>query len=211
MRYIEERGRTAEEALQRALEKTGIPPEEAVYEVVRDGLSGGFALVRLYTEIPELDTIEQVVTEFMEKLGAKAEIEVMPKRTKYYVNIRTRRMDSALIGKGGKTLDALDYLLNLLIKRKVPDITVEIDVSGYKERKRQFLINKARAIARRVRETGREMRMDPLTVRESRLVRNALKKEKGIRTYTVGRGDEKVLVIAPAPEQSATPNESSSS
>ncbi len=197
MRYIEERGRTVEEALEKALQRAQIDPSDAVYEVVRDGSSGGPALVRLYTEIPELETIEQVVTEFFEKLGGKVEIEVMPKRTKYYVDIRTRNFDSLLIGKGGKTLEALDYLLNLMIRRKLPDITVEVDVSGYKERKRQFLINKALAIARRVRETGREMRMDPLTLRESRLVRNALKKEKGIRTYTVGRGDQKVLVIAP--------------
>jgi spoIIIJ-associated protein len=166
--------------------------------VVRDGSDGGDAIVRVYVETPELDTIEEVVKEFFEKMGCKAEIEVKPKRAKYYVNIKTRRYDSLLIGKNGKTLEALDYLLNLLIKRKIPNVTAEIDISGYKERKRQFLINKALAIARQVRETGREMRMDGLNQREIRLVRNALKREKDIKAYMVGRGENKVLVIAPA-------------
>lgn len=200
MLYLEEKGQTVEEALEKALKRANISHAEAVYEVIRDGSTGGPAIIRLYTEIPELETIEKIVTEFFGKLVGKINVDIMPKRTKYYVNVHTQRFDSLLIGKAGKTLDAINHIINLIIRKKYPEdknVKVEIDISGYKERKRQFLINKTLAVAKRVKETGREMRMDPLSPKESRIVKNVLKKEKGVRYYTIDRGEEKVLVIAP--------------
>jgi len=198
MRYIEEEGKTVEEALEKALEKSGIERSEARFEVLSEGVGGRLARIRLYLEAEELDFIESTVKEFLDKLGTRGEVEIEPMKKKYYVNIHTRGYDSALIGRGGKTLEALDYLLNLMLKRKKPDINITLDVSRYKKRKREFLLNKAKAIARRVKETGREMRMDPLSPEERRLVRDALRKDKEIRTYTVDRSGELILIIAPS-------------
>jgi len=94
-------------------------------------------------------------------------------------------------------LNALDHLINLLVKRRNNGLIVDLDISGYKKRHKEFLINKARAIARRVKETGMEMRFDPLEPDERKLVRDILRRDKKIRVYQVGRGDNVVLVIAP--------------
>jgi spoIIIJ-associated protein len=198
MRYIEEEGKTVEEALEKALERGGVDRSEARFEVLSEGVGGKPARIRLYLEAEDLDLIEGTIKEFLEKLGTRGEVEIEPQKKRYYVNIRTRGYDSALIGRGGKTLEALDYLLNLMLKRKKTDINISLDVSHYRLRKREFLINKAKAIAQRVKETGREMRMDPLSPEERRLVRDALKRDKEIRTYTVDRGGELILVIAPS-------------
>jgi len=198
MRYIEEEGRTVEEALEKALERVGIDRSEARFEVLSEGGGGKSAKIRLYIEAEELDIIESTVKDFLDKLGTRGEVEIEPQKKRYYVNIHTRGYDSALIGRGGKTLEALDYLINLMLKRKKTDISITLDVSRYRQRKREFLLNKAKAIARRVKETGREMRMDPLSPEERRLVRDALRKDKEVRTYTVDRGGELILVIAPS-------------
>lgn len=198
MRYIEEEGRTVEEALEKALQKAGIERSEARFEVVDEGLKGKPAKVRLYLEAEELDIIETTIREFLDTLGTRGEVEIIPRKKSYYVNIKTRGYDSALIGRGGKTLEALNYLMNLILKRKKSDLLIDLDVSHYKERHKEFIINKAKAIAKRVKETGREMRMDPLPPGERKLVRDALKKDKEIRTYTVERSGELILVIAPA-------------
>lgn len=200
MLYLEEKGQTVEEALEKALKRAKISPSDAVYEVVRDGSSGGPAIIRLYTQTSELETIEKIVTDFFEKLVGRVNISIKLKRAKYYVNVQTQRFDSLFIGKSGKTLDAISHIINLIVRKRYPDdknVKVEIDISSYKERKRQFLINKTLAIIKRVKETGREMRMDPLSPKESRIVKNVLKKVKGVRYYTIDRGEEKVLVIAP--------------
>jgi spoIIIJ-associated protein len=198
MRYIEEEGKTVEEALEKALRKAGIERSEARFEIINEGFSGEPARIRLYLENEDFDIIEGVIKEFFDKLGVKVEVEIEPrKRRKYYVNIHTRGYDSVFIGKRGKNLNALDHLINLLVKRRNNGLIVDLDVSGYKKRHKEFLINKAKAIARRVKETGMEMRFDPLEPDERKLVRDILRRDKKIRVYQVGRGDNVVLVIAP--------------
>ncbi len=198
MRYIEEEGKTVEEALEKALRKAGIERSEARFEIVNEGFSDEPARIRLYLDDEDFDIIEGVIKEFFDKLGVKVEVEIEPrKRRKYYVNIHTRGYDSVFIGKRGKNLNALDHLINLLVKRKKNGLIVDLDVSGYKKRHKEFLINKAKAIARRVKETGMEMRFDPLEPEERKLVRDILRRDKKVRVYQVGRGDNVVLVIAP--------------
>ena len=199
MRYIEEEGKTVEEALEKALKKAGIERSEARFEIINEGLSGEPAKIRLYLDDEDFDIIEGVIKEFFDTLGVKVEIDIEPKRRKRYnVNIHTRGYDSVFIGKRGKNLEALAYLLSLLIKRKKNDIQVDIDVSGYRRRHREFIINKAKAVAKRVKETGMEMRIDDnLNPDERKLVRDVLKRDKKVRVYQVGRGDNVVLVVAP--------------
>ncbi len=197
MRYIEEEGRTVEEALEKALEKAGIDRNEARFEVLNEGLGEKPARVRLYLDTEDMDLIENLIREFIGILGTRIDVEIEPRKKGYYVNIHTRGYDSALIGKGGKTLEALDYLINLMLRRKKPNIQVELDISRYRERRREFLRNKALAVARRVKETGKEMRIDPLTPEERKLVRETLKKDRSIKVYQVGRGEEATLVVAP--------------
>ena len=198
MRYIEEEGRTVEEALEKALEKAGIARSEARFEVVNEGLGDEPARVRLYQDAKELDLIEDLIKEFLGILTSRVDVEIEPRKKGYYVNIHTRGYDSALIGRGGKTLEALEYLINLMLRRKKPNLQVELDISHYRERRKEFLKNKALAVARRVKETGKEMRIDPLTPEERKLVRDTLRKDRSIRVYLVGRGGEATLVVAPA-------------
>jgi len=199
MRYIEEEGKTVEEALEKALRKAGIERSEARFEIINEGLTGEPAKIRLYLDDEDFDVIEGVVKEFFDTLGVKVEVDIEPRRRRrYYVNIHTRGYDSVFIGKKGKTLESLDYLLSLLIKRKKNDIQVDIDVSNYKKRRKDFLINKAKAIAKRVKETGMEMRFDDnITPEERKLIKDILKRDRKIRVFQVGRGDNVVLVIAP--------------
>jgi spoIIIJ-associated protein len=198
MRYIEETGKTVEEALELALEKAGIDRKDARFEILSDGLGKGPAKIRLYTDLEEVEAIEDVLNTFLEKLGTKGGVEIEAKKKKYLVNIQTRGFDSILIGKNGKTLEAIEYIITRILRKRFPEIQLEMDVAGYRKRRREFLINKAKAIARRVKETGREMRMDPLNPKERNIVRDALRKDKDIRVYSVRRNGEIILVVAPA-------------
>ncbi len=202
MRYIEEEGRTVEEALEKALEKGGIDKEDAKFEVIDPGGNGKPARVRLYLDAEEFDLIERTILEFLKKLGTTGTVEIKPGTKRYYVNVRTRGYDSTLIGRDGRNLEAFEHLVKLMVQRKVHKINLELDVAGYKERKLKLLLNKARAVARRVKETGKEMRIDPLTPEERRIVREELRKDKEIRVYTIRRGRNIYLIVAPAKKKS---------
>ncbi len=198
MRYIEEEGRTVEEALEKALEKGGIDRADARFEVVDPGGESRPARVRLYLDSEELDLIEETIMEFLKRLGTTGTVDIKPGPKGYYVNVRTRGFDSALIGRDGRNLEAFEHLIRLMVQRKNHRIELELDVSSYKERKRRLLLNKALAVAKRVKDTGKEMRIDPLTPEERRIVREELRKDKEIRVYTIRRGRNIYLIVAPA-------------
>ena len=172
--------------------------EEAWFEVLNDGLSGKPAKVRLYLDIEELKRLEEILQEILTRMGSELlEMEVRSKGGQYYVNITTRGMDAALIGSRGRTLEALQYLVRLILRKKGVDLPITLDIAGYLERRRKFIANKAIAVARRVLETGQEMRIDQLGPRELRIAERAIRKVKGVRAQRVHRGDEEILLVVP--------------
>lgn len=198
MRYIDKEAPTVEEALKAAIEEAGITMEEAWFEVLNDGLSGKPAKVRLYLDIEELNHLADILNEILTRMGSELlEMEVRSKGGQYYVNITTRGMDAALIGSRGRTLEALQYLVRLMLRKRGVELPITLDVAGYLERRRKFIANKAVAVARRVLETGQEMRIDQLDPRELRIAERAIRKVKGVRAQRVHRGDEEILLVVP--------------
>jgi len=198
MRYLDKEAPTVEEALKAAIEEAGITMEEAWFEVLNDGLSEKPAKVRLYLDIEELKRLEQVLQEILARMGSELlEMEVRSMGGRYYVNITTRGMDAALIGSRGKTLEALQYLVRRILRKQGMDFPLTLDISGYLERRRKFIANKAIAVARRVLETGQEMRIDQLSPRELRIAERAIRKVKGVRAQRLHRGDEEILLVVP--------------
>ena len=74
---------------------------------------------------------------------------------------------------------------------------MEVDVGGYKERRIATLRSKAVSIASRVKASNKEMQVEPLSAAERRIVHLAVAEDPDVRTYTVGDGDLKSVVIAP--------------
>lgn len=74
-----------------------------------------------------------------------------------------------------------------------------VDVGGYRQRRENFLRKKAMAISKIVKETGREMMLDPLTDKERKIVEKTLADIEGVRSYTIGTGYRKNVIIAPRP------------
>ncbi len=196
-RFYDAEGKTVEEAVKKAEEALNMVGRPIKYIVMSDGRGGRPAMIRVFLKLEEVNLIEGLINEFFARLGVKPEIYMIPRQKRYYVNIITKKYDSVLIGKNGETLKELDYLLSILLRRKKPDLHLTVDINGYRERRRRFLMNKARAIARRVRETGKEMSLDPLSDYELRIVRDALKKERGVVLRQVGKEPNIIYVIAP--------------
>ncbi len=196
-RFYDAEGKTVEEAVKKAQEALDMVGRPLRYVIMSDGKGNRPAMIRVFLNLEEVELIESLINEFFEKLGVKPQIHMIPRQKRYYVNIVTKKYDSVLIGRNGETLKELDYLLSILVRRKKPDLHLTVDVNGYRERRKRFLINKTLAIAKQVKETGREMSLDPLTEQELRIVKDALKKEKGVILRAVGKEPNITYVIAP--------------
>jgi spoIIIJ-associated protein len=105
----------------------------------------------------------------------------------------------AAFGDQGKALDALQFLVNQIVGRKVSrEIRVMLDCDGYRQRRSETLIAEATAFAQQVIEMQQECELDPLPPHERRIIHNALQQIEGIRTFSEGEEPDRRLVIAPA-------------
>jgi len=145
------------------------------------------------------EIIHQVVKEFITYLGVKAKIDVKEEKNGYYANIKAKPYAGLLIGKRGANLKALQYLIRLVVKKRVGHfVPLILDVSGYRMRRVNFLKKKALAVAKIVLETKKEMALDELTDKEVAIVSETLSQIAGVKFYTIkGTGNKKNVIVAP--------------
>ena len=104
-----------------------------------------------------------------------------------------------IIGRGGRTLGALEYVANAVLNRgDQQDVRVNIDVGGYKVRRDDRLRNVARKAAGRVRDTGQQFGLEIMTAAERRVVHMALADDSSVTTESEGQGRDRRVVVKPA-------------
>ena len=105
---------------------------------------------------------------------------------------------AVLIGRHGKTLDALQFIISSITARAMGfRYPVVVDVEGYKGRQRQKLENLAFSTAKRALSQNRSMKMRPMTPYERRIVHIALREFDGVSTASEGEGGARHVVVIP--------------
>mgnify|MGYP000879431077 FL=1 len=91
-----------------------------------------------------------------------------------------------LIGRQGKTLSQLQYLVNRILfqkDRSAPKVTV--DVGNYRTKAHEALVSKAQDAAEKVRRWGDIVELEPMNAFERRIIHNALKDDQTVETHSV--------------------------
>ena len=105
---------------------------------------------------------------------------------------------AVLIGRHGRTLDALQFLISAITVRKIGyRFPVIIDVESYKNRQRQKLEALARSSANKAASQGRSIKMRPMTPYERRIIHVALRDDKRVETASEGEGSARHVVVVP--------------
>ncbi len=95
----------------------------------------------------------------------------------------------ALIGRRGETLNALQYLANLVVNRgKENHCRIVLDVEGYRKSREDTLRQLAKKMADQAVRSGRRLELEPMNPHERRIVHLALQDDK--RVDTLSRGEE---------------------
>jgi spoIIIJ-associated protein len=226
MKSIEISARTVAEAVELALAQLGKDRDEVAIAVLDSGESGDEALVRVTVvdddedEAPDpapegnLEEVQGIARKTLEDLLERMDIHayVTPVVTRVpgqkgdieetitlHVEGADEEAMGLLIGRRGETLRSLQFLLNLLVSRRVqkwPQIVV--DVGNYRQRRQESLEGLARRMAERVRQTGRPIMLEPMAAYERRIVHLALREDKTIFTESSGEGENRKITIFPA-------------
>jgi spoIIIJ-associated protein len=103
-----------------------------------------------------------------------------------------------IIGRGGRTLAALEYVTNAVVNRDESRATrITIDVGGYKRRRDERLAQTAQRLADLVRKTGEPQEFEAMSAAERRVVHMALAGIPGVRSESTGEGRDRRVVAFP--------------
>lgn len=107
---------------------------------------------------------------------------------------------SALVGRGGETIDALQYLLAQIATRAEGGARrrVTLDADGYRARRAAALVQLADRAAREAVEFGEEIELDAMTPHDRRIVHMALKDRTEVVTRSEGEEPRRRIIVEPA-------------
>ena len=152
--------------------------------------------------LPLTDEMAAAAEGFLGKIFAAMELSVTLHRTDTptgtVFNMHGENL-GILIGKHGATLDALQYLTNLVVN-KIPEsgfARIILDVEDYRSRREETLTRLAGHLADKACRIGEEIHLEPMSRHERKIIHMALQDNRRVTTYSAGENPRRYVVIVP--------------
>jgi spoIIIJ-associated protein len=219
-------GKTTEEAIQNAARELDLPVEELNIDVIEPGSAGIFGLVggrkakiKVTLKTPsELEEEEEgqesgerreepqdddanFARRTLEEILALIPVEatVAASRGEARITLRVQGDRSGLlIGRKGKTLDALQFLVNKIVGKALDKkLDVVIDSENYRRKREDSLTQLALKMGDKAKRIKKPVTTNPMNPHDRRLIHLALKDDEHLDTRSRGEGLLKRVVIIP--------------
>jgi len=117
-------------------------------------------------------------------LGFVVRIEIDTSRSDPCLQVFTEE-DRYLVGRRGERLDDIQYLVNRLLAAEDENAPrIRVDINHYRSMSEDRLIDEAESLARRVINTGKPLKLQPLNSYHRRIVHNHFKDHPDIKTWS---------------------------
>ena len=214
VRSVEKSGKTVEEAVQDALKDLGLSQDEVDIEILEEPSRGILGLVgqRLArVKVTEKMSLKDEVYKFFERLIDYMDLGDITIESSFDDGTLEFKVFGGevgvLIGRRGATLDAVQYLVNLVAgncsRRReasgepAEEIRILVDAGGYRSRRVASLRRLAKSVAARVRRDGGAIRLEPMNPMERRIVHLAVQECSGVESFSEGEDPYRYVVVAP--------------
>ena len=196
-------GRTERDAIKKAAEDLGVGTDQLKTEVITEKSKffsfGNLVKIRVYLEDLEEDIskrVEKFLLGLFNTIGVEVSIETYEEVDKLYVEIISNSA-GLIIGKRGKTLEALQLLTNIIVnKDKEEWKKVVIDIENYRDKRETTLKDLALKVAGKVKKTGKFQLLEPMNPFERRIIHMTLQNDPEIYTKSEGTGRLKKVKIS---------------
>ncbi len=204
------KGANYRDALDKALEEMRLPESAVEVKSVgglgeriddrEDGMDENEVTLQVHVK-PEYvaDEARKHLIKILSFMSVKAEVRTVVDPD--MIKLKMRAPNSAiLIGRSGKTLEALQHLINRMACAPglgAPYIT--LDVEDYRERRVQQLERIARRAAREALETREEVVLEPMSPADRKIIHMALRSNHTVSTFSRGEEGERHIVVIAAP------------
>jgi len=148
----------------------------------------------------DLEKIKNEMEMFFKKATFEVGIEFLPQRDLTLPIDLKLENPQILIGEGGQTLLEIQHLLKAILKRKIKgDFYIDLDISGYKKKKIEYLKELAHSVADEVALTKKEKVLSSMPAYERRIIHLELAGRQNVTTESIGKEPKRRVVIRPYP------------
>ncbi len=203
MKVIEMTGRSVDEAILNALSELNVTRDKIEVEVIDEGNKGLFkiigvkpAKIRVKVKRDYIFEAKAFLRDVLNAMDIKAEIRIKEADDVININLTGPNM-GLIIGYRGETLDALQYLISLVINKghETEYKRVILDTENYRNKRQETLKRLADKTAYKVRKNRKNFKLEPMNPYERRIIHSALQDNPFVYTYSEGEEPHRRVVI----------------
>ena len=204
MKFVEIKAKTVDEAVEKALCELNATKDNVDIEILEEskglfGLLGNKEVKVRVTLLKEDET--KIASDFLSNvtkmLGMDTEFvtEYNEEEKKMDIELKGEGL-GLLIGRRGETLDALQYLTNIILNKTTDDyIKVTLDAENYREKRERTLEQLANRLADKVVRTKRSVRLEPMNPYERKVIHATLQGNPNVTTKSEGEEPYRRVII----------------
>ena len=200
-------GKSVDAAIEDACAHFGKERDALEIEILDGGSSGIFGLgsrkarvqAKPRQNLGQLEgLIRDVVSQILTPIIGETELKIDVQQDPVTVEIQDQDNSGLIIGRDGKTISSLQYLVNRILAKRWPErVRVQLDAGDYRERQTENLRKTALFLSRKAKDSGRVQSTRPMSSYHRRVVHMALQNEQDINTRSKGDGPMKRVLIMP--------------
>ena len=192
-------GKTKEEAVLNAIETLNAKEDELVIveKEIKKGIFSKKAEIVAITKSELNEEIKKYILKIVKAMGIDAKIESKTREGTPYFSVIAPEI-SVLIGKSGRTIDALQTLTSQMINTELGTYyRFVLDVNDYKVHRKARIEKNAKYTAKEVAKSKVEAHLEPMNSFERRIVHSILTNSKDVITESEGEEPNRHVVIKP--------------
>lgn len=211
-------GITKEEAIRKACEELNVEKKNLVVEVLdqEDSKKTMYSIlskkrVKIKVQIKEreeqeitlqdLENAEKLIKNFFEELSKEPKFESLEYEVKIEgealnVQLNFKNSNGKWIGTSGKNIKLFrDYIAAILRANELPALKVHLNIGDYKERQIEKLQRLAKKVESYVLETGKEVKLEPMTAFERKIIHDYIGNNDKLISSSVGETPDRKVVV----------------
>lgn len=218
-------GKTTQEAIEKGLKKLGVSKNQAEIKILEEKKKSFFSILDPHVVKVEITVKEEINTkkeikEVVEKKVDENQLEKAKQNVDNFlkdflksisenieykittendaINVVISGNDSTiLIGYRGEALNAMQVILTNIASKEIEEkVKVILDIANYKDTRKKTLEDLAVKLEKTVIKTGKQVTLEPMTSYERKIIHTKLQDSEKVRTYSIGEGDKRRVVIA---------------
>ena len=157
-------------------------------------------IVEKIKPIEDIDKIKEFIIKIVSSVTNSEVSEIKYDKENNEIDIYGKDLGIA-IGKNGKNMEAIEYIVNLVARRKnILESSVVIDIKGYRRKKYEIIKNLAIRMAKKAVREGRKIVLKPMPSYERKIVHDTLSGNKEVKTKSKNKDPYRRIIIYPNKE-----------